>query len=497
LELKNGIGDLLEASNRHVLETEILPLYLKNRRWFASKDQAIQSVRLAQAGLATSEAGELLLCDVEVELPAKVERYQLPLGLGFSDRDTSPLVETLRLVDATVAGENCTLTDAFSLDLLPTLLLQAMKTGNVIKLADGEIRFISLEGFDAALPKDGLKINRLSAEQSNSSLVIGGSMIMKLIRRVMHGINPEVEMVRYLTEHNYAHTPPLLGEVQNLQRDGLVYSMYVVQRFIANQGDAWGYTLGLLRAEPAELRCYRGFAAAVGTRLAELHEVLSRRTTDDAFSPREVIDEDVMGWTGAAERQLKAAFDVLESSRNLTPTAAQDRDFALAHRQEISAAIPNLARSGIGSLITRIHGDFHLGQVLVSDGDAYIIDFEGEPSKPLDIRRAKASPMRDVAGLLRSLHYAVSVSGASSTDFVTEMSAVVLNAYRTVLDHAPRRWVEGGDQQMQLLDLFLLEKCAYEICYEAANRPEWLAIPLRGLVEIVARILSLSEITDA
>lgn len=497
MELKFGIGDLLEAPHRQALETEILPGYLKRRRWFASKDQHIQSVRLTEAGHVVFEARELLLCEVEVELPAKTERYQLPIGLGYTDRDLSPLVDILKLADAVVSGKPCSLTDAFSLDALALGLLQAIKKDDKIRLPHAELHCSSLDGFDAALPAQGFEIKRLSAEQSNSSLVFGDSMIMKLIRRVMHGINPEVEMVRYLTMNHYAHTPQLLGEVQHIQNDGRFYSMYVVQKFIVNQGDAWGTTLEMLSAAPANFHSYAVFAASVGTRLAELHEVLARNSTDEAFEPREATERDVADWISAISRQLDAAFILLESCQNLSKTAMQDKEFVMTHHKYVSAAVPNLARSGVGSLMTRIHGDFHLGQILVADGDAYIIDFEGEPSKPLEIRRAKSSPMRDVAGLLRSLDYAAGASGIANMDFVNEMSDVFLNAYRAVLDRAPRPWVNAGEQQTHLLDLFLLEKCAYEVCYEAANRPDWLAIPLRGFVEIIRRILGLPEMTDA
>jgi maltose alpha-D-glucosyltransferase/alpha-amylase len=177
--------------------------------------------------------------------------------------------------------------------------------------------------------------------------------------------------------------------------------------------------------------------------------------------------------------------------------------------------LPALAVSAIGTLRTRIHGDFHLGQVLFASGDAYIIDFEGEPAKPLEARRAKSCPVRDVAGLLRSFHYAaaatqisqtsavattgtVAITGAqaqaASQRFVQVMSAEFLTAYYTVLDKVAATQADHEP----LLDLFLLEKSAYEICYEAANRPTWLGIPLQGFTEIAARVLNLArETVDA
>ncbi|HET9148790.1 MAG TPA: alpha-amylase, partial [Acetobacteraceae bacterium] len=173
-----------------------------------------------------------------------------------------------------------------------------------------------------------------------------------------------------------------------------------------------------------------------------------------------------------------------------------------ALRQRLNDALPGLAATGSGTLKTRIHGDFHLGQVLATQGDAYIIDFEGEPAKPLAARRAKASPLRDVAGLIRSFDYAAATIARSATivatgkaeerrqalmhRFVIEASASFLEAYRAVLQDAPRPWV-SPETWHALLDLFLIEKSAYEICYEAANRPGWLPIPLRGMADLVAR----------
>jgi len=497
LELNTDIGDLLSPSNRNLLETQILPSYVKNRRWFASKDQEILSVHLARADLVTFEKEVILVSEIEVKLPAKIERYQIPLGLQKFDPYGPSLGNDLKLADVTLGGVAFLLIDAFELDAFGVGLLHAMRSNAVLKLSEAEIRCSSLEGISDALPRPDAVINRLSAEQSNSSLVFGASIIMKLIRRVMYGVNPEVEMVKYLTKNQYAHTPPLLGEAQHVGENGSSYTMYVAQKFIENQGDAWKYTLDVLSSGHSQRDAYRIFAAAIGTRLAELHEVLSRPTDEAAFTPLEAARDDVEVWAAAAQRQLNLAFEVLENSNDLPEEALVNRDVALAYRREFFFIVIKLAQSGFESLMTRVHGDFHLGQVLVSNGDVFIIDFEGEPSKALAVRRAKSSPMRDVAGLLRSLDYAVGVSELADSNFAEEMSGVFLTAYQEVLDKASRRWVASKEQQMALLDLFLLEKCAYEICYEAANRPAWLAIPLRGFVNIMSRLLRLPEIANA
>jgi maltose alpha-D-glucosyltransferase/alpha-amylase len=318
----------------------------------------------------------------------------------------------------------------------------------------------------------------------------------------------------------------LLGEIARFDTEGGgSHSMIVAQAFVHNQGDAWQYTLNYLNRfvqdvgagrtktdESEQLAPYAVFARAIGTRLAELHALLAQPSADPAFNPVPAKPADVTAWIEGATHQLNTAFDML-ATKELTGEAARDAEFVLKNRRRILAGLADLAKAGTGALLTRIHGDFHLGQVLVVREDAYIIDFEGEPAKPLPVRRAKSSPMRDVAGLLRSFHYAAAAArlshvSAPSTPgerseqplarFVTEMTSQFLGAYRKVETAAKPRWVETEAAETALLDLFLLEKSAYEICYEAANRPAWLAIPLRGFAEICGRVLHLTpETVDA
>jgi maltose alpha-D-glucosyltransferase/alpha-amylase len=484
------IEDVMRPDIRAFLQAEALPAYLRHRRWFASKDRPIAAVHLVRADKFPMAAGMISLAEIDVRLADRTERYQLPIGLVWDDEQTSPLIEQLAIVRVADAGRRGYLTDAFALDSLPLGLLAALRDQLLVVFADAKIRCSSTAALrNMALPAHP-RIHRIAVEQSNSSVVLGDEVIVKIIRRVMGGINPEVEMVRHLTEHGYANTPPLLGEVARVTADGTPHSMMVAQRFVANQGDAWHHTLGFLKTNADRRQAYAPFAAVMGTRLGELHEVLARPSGDPAFSPVVADAADTAAWAQEAHRQLAAAFETLRHLPDPPPAIARDAAFVAVHGPAILRALPALAAAGTGCLKTRIHGDFHLGQVLVAAGDAYIIDFEGEPSKSLATRRAKSSPLRDVAGLLRSFSYAAA-AGVAGGDFVGEMSAVFLNAYRAA---AP---APGGDQAA-LLELFLLEKSAYEICYEAANRPAWLGIPLRGFVAIAARVLNLSpETTDA
>src|SRR6185437_11067098 len=336
--------------------------------------------------------------------------------------------------------------------------------------------------------------------------------------RVFRGIHPEAEMGRYLTEHGFANTAPLLGEVTRYDSDGMPHTLVLVQGFLRNQGDGWGWTLDYLSRvltsaavlDPEAqvddiadaLAGYGNFAAAIGRRLGELHAILSAPTDDPDFAPQVVTRFEIAAWADAARAQLAAALAALAAVTEWPDAESGAAAELLADRRAtLSDAIGELAKSAAGTLKTRIHGDFHLGQVLVSSGDAYIIDFEGEPAKPLDERRAKSSPLRDVAGLLRSFDYAVATasSRADGTTLNTPGTAVVLDrfaatsseaflaAYRAAHAESPQQWV-GAAEEPALLDLFLIEKAAYEICYEAANRPGWIGIPLHGLAAIAARV---------
>jgi maltose alpha-D-glucosyltransferase/alpha-amylase len=375
----------------------------------------------------------------------------------------------------------------------------------------GALRFVATQAFDAMeFPIDA--DNRwLSSEQSNSSVIVHERGMLKLYRHISHGINPELEMGRHLTRVGYAHTPPLLGEVLHVGADGVPSALAVLQGFVRNQGDAWRWTLDyLLRtwdefshatddAARAEILAdYDSFAAAVGTRLGELHAVLAQPSEDEAFQPVSADDADVDGWAAEARAQLRRATEALAALDPEDAALREQRERLFQRRPALERRIDSLARHGEGALRTRVHGDFHLGQVLVVQGDAWLIDFEGEPARPLEDRRIKTTPLRDVAGFLRSLDYVAAVAlrgeeGVAPIEdplfaqflerFRLRASEVFLAAYIGVLERAPVRWI-SAHALVPRLELFLLDKAAYEIAYEASNRPGWLGVPLQGLLRL-------------
>jgi maltose alpha-D-glucosyltransferase / alpha-amylase len=338
--------------------------------------------------------------------------------------------------------------------------------------------------------------------------------MLKMFRNVTGGRHPEPEMSRYLTEHEFGHAPPHLGEVVRVDAQGTRYSLAVAQGFVRNQGDAWTWTLDLLSRAINELgggdadadaredliEDCEEFAAMVGRRLGEMHAVLAHPTDNEDFSPRSATEEDVAAWVNRATTLLTRALDIIAQRAGAGAGEQAIRaDALLAQGDQLLAAIHRLGQAGIGTLMTRVHGDFHLGQVLVASGDAYIIDFEGEPARPLHERRAKASPLRDVAGLLRSFDYVT----ATMREHNTGNTPAIPETGRTeLLDHylasarakflAAYQAAANGGQAIggDLLDLFLIEKAAYEVAYEAANRPTWLGVPLAGLADLADAVLN-------
>jgi maltose alpha-D-glucosyltransferase/alpha-amylase len=506
---KSFLDGLLAA--RNVLEHEVLPSYLGKRRWFAQKDQALKSVRVA---LCTGQPqAEMALVEIETETASGTARWLLPLGIAWEDRPTPALAAQLALARVRHGPRVGLLTDAFALPELARAVMNGLAQSRVVETTAGAIRFEPTSRMrDIGVPPD-VELNWLSAEQSNSSLIVGDIAMLKLFRRIASGQHPEAEMGRYLTEQGFANTPALLGEVVRVEADGTRHALAIAQGFIRNQGDAWTWTLDLLMRGLSDLaggdeaaagdaerhEDYDAIAILLGRRLGEMHAVLARPSDNPDFAPEAAGEAHTGAWAAQAEQQVTTAFDALNSRQDWPEDAAQDLGRVLALRDRLARTVKELAAKGAGSPVTRIHGDLHLGQVLVANGDVFIIDFEGEPAKPLAQRRAKNSPYRDVAGMLRSFDYAAAVVDSKSREshahlpeprraaflnsFVDRATESFLTGYRTAAEQA------GSAADQALLTLFLLEKAAYEIAYEAANRPTWIDVPLRGLARIADSLL--------
>jgi maltose alpha-D-glucosyltransferase/alpha-amylase len=505
--LRDRLIEIAEQRSRRVLTEEILPAYIRSRRWFQNKDKSVTDIALAAIDPLPGVAGDALYVEIAVELDGGTERYALPLAAAWEDQPQHPFEAPLALARVRRGRRVGFLTDAFATPLFDRALLAGLRSEARLKLTDGgELVFrptASLAAMD--IPSDA-EIEWPSAEQTNSTLIVGRKAVVKLLRRLTEGVHPEAEMSRFLTERGFEGAPPLLGDVVRTTADGALYTSAIVQGFVANQGDGWAWTLKQLdwivdaHATPfgqsgaGEFDLYRGFAEALGLRLGQMHAILAQPSDNPDFAP-EIVDERVArAWGEAARRQLEQAFGIM-AGRPDDRTA-----IAVLDRQERLLAVASaLAAKAVGSLRTRVHGDLHLGQVLVAGGDARIIDFEGEPLKPIADRRAKSSPMRDVAGMLRSFDYAAAAVGRDNRLAATGGSGDRADALLASFRACARKGLLAGYRQVAgrelderdraLLDLLMLEKVAYEIVYEAANRPGWIDVPIRGLAEIAERRL--------
>jgi maltose alpha-D-glucosyltransferase/alpha-amylase len=523
-------GGIMEAVTglvgRRILEGEVLPAYIPKRRWFGAKGQAIRSISIAYA-VPLPGAADVLLAEVETRQGGQTDRYVLPLAIAWDSGNTLPLAQQLALARVRLIRRVGLITDAFAVDEFAHAVVTNLLASRRIALPQGgELRFAPTSIATAIEMPEHPEIRRFSAEQSNSSLVMGDLVVLKILRHVSPGIHPEGEMTRFLTEQGFANTAALLGEVVRIDPDGTPNTLMLVQNFVRNQGDAWTWTLDFLARAVEELAVtgqqdptqedlfatYTGFATALGHRLGELHAVLAQPTENPDFTP-EIADAVIAEeWAESAIEQIRLAFGLLADRRDWPDAESETLARALLRQGEaLERAMRDLARQGIGCLRTRIHGDFHLGQVLVVQNDAYIIDFEGEPARPLHQRRMKSSGLRDVAGILRSFDYATAAAATAPgthalspqaaerhsvllEQFREQAGRVFLGAYRARLENAVNPWVRP-EAETPLLDLFLIEKAAYEVRYEVANRPAWLRIPLRGLADLAARLLVTGEVT--
>jgi maltose alpha-D-glucosyltransferase/alpha-amylase len=349
-------------------------------------------------------------------------------------------------------------------------------------------------------------------EQSNTAVFFGAKLFLKGYRRMRAGINPELELGRFLTEASpFASISPVLGAVEYLEPGAEEpITLAVLQQFVENQGDLWALIcahLGRMLAMPkaqqdagvetiaADFHLNR--MALLGRRVGELHVALGKATGDAAFDPEPVGAADLEAWKAAIERELEATFDLMQGALDGMPEKSRAQLAPLLERRrQLRERVRALAVPLAGLAKTRFHGDLHLGQVLVAQDDFVIVDFEGEPGRSLEERRAKGSVLRDVAGMVRSFSYAAhaaALRGEPGT--VTDQGLEALAAWEREARHyfleGYRKATHGlaavpaADAAFAaLLDLFLIEKALYELRYEIANRPDWIEIPLRGLLEL-------------
>jgi maltose alpha-D-glucosyltransferase / alpha-amylase len=401
--------------------------------------------------------------------------------------------------------------DAFADEVFCRAVVQAIGDGKQVATAHGRLNFRPAAAF-ASLAGDDLQalpVSRQQAQSSNTLVALGERLLLKGYRRLQRGMNPEFEIGRFLTEvARYPNCVPLAGAIEYTAEDGATMTLALVQAYVSNQGDAWAYTLDYLSryleeqrlntaAEPPDVHgAYISLIRVLGRRTAELHLAFAQPGTEPAFAPEPLTEADIAGYREKVESEAQSTFALLETNLAQMPKATRKTaQTLLAAQPRVLARIAAFAGAPATGLKTRYHGDFHLGQALVTKNDFMLIDFEGEPGREFDERRAKHPPMRDVAGMLRSFNYArwsaLRAHGDGDFDRLAplvrtwehEARTAFLQAYNAAaaaqLSEAP---LESG---RGLLGLFELDKALYELRYEVSNRPDWVSIPLHGILELL------------
>jgi maltose alpha-D-glucosyltransferase / alpha-amylase len=526
---------LLEGAGRHRIESALLPEYLPKQRWFGGKARRIHATRITEWAALPESTAVLVLVEALFE-KGEPETYLLLLGLTFG-KDADRIRETAPNAILTPAvSQNGTgyLHDAIWDDRACAALLLFIEHAKEIRARDGSIRGAPGTKFEAirGAADTSLAVRRGSAEQSNTSVFYGDRFILKLFRRQQRGPNPDCEIGKYLTETaRFDAVPPFAGAIEYVTAEGEASTLAMLQGLVANQGDGWTLTLEelaryyencatvafpeggdaaagdlmeLAKQAPSQLaRDHVGLAldsaAKLGQRTAELHLKLAEDASDPAFAPEPFAASDLPGMVAGLRTEATRVFDLLKDSVAGLPDELVDlAGLALSRRRQILDSFRSPpGNASLGQRI-RIHGDYHLGQVLQVKTDFVILDFEGEPARPLAERRAKLSPLKDVAGMLRSLGYAAYAGLIAHTARRPEdweslepwarlwersMGAEFLRAYRNTAQGAEFLPSAAGSFQ-QLLAIFLLNKVLYELSYELNNRPAWVRIPLLGILAL-------------
>ncbi len=534
LAVPGGWHAVFEGDSRRALEAA-LPQFIAPRRWFGSKARAMRNVRIVETVPILSTA-HLVMLEVEF-VEGESETYVLPLGFAGGDEAQALVQERPAALVATLqAGEDDgVLYDAVWDPDFCAALLATIGEGRQYQGTSGDLVAVTsavLAGLRGD-PVEALPPILLGVEQSNTSVRFGDRLILKLYRRLAMGINPDQEIGQFLTEKAaFANTPPLAGVLEFRRREigSAPVTVALLQGFVPNRGDAWRYTLDSLAGyfasvaqrgaaggapvlpqatlielvrdpvpdEAKELiGPYLRSASLLGRRTAELHLALASHPEDPVFAP-EPFDAAFQAYLHRSMRELTdRIMRLLRSRLDTLPEVGQDEARQVLDLEGyIASGFDTLLAHPIHAMRSRIHGDYHLGQVLYTGDDFMIIDFEGEPARPLSERQMKRSPLQDVAGMLRSFHYAAYAAYfAQSQDAAPspELEAwarywhlwVSVAYLQTYLKVAARAAFipEGWDELKFLLDAYLVEKAVYELGYELNNRPSWARIPLQGILQ--------------
>jgi maltose alpha-D-glucosyltransferase / alpha-amylase len=541
IQIAGSLHHFLLSSHREQVESALVA-YLPLCRWFRSKAHKIRTCRIVDSVLLHEDDDGPVLALIEVEfVDSEPETYLLPLALGSHEasdaiRRNSPgaVLANVIISDRNASGGGV-LFDATADPRFANLIIETIARKRHHRGARGVVAGAPMSTLSTISDDGTLEPRLLTVEQSNSSIAFGSQYILKCFRRVEDGISPDLEIGRFLSANaSYAHAPALAGWLEYRVDRNEARTLGVLQQFVPNQGDAWSYArneldryferasvqqaslslpaasildlVGATGPDASSSRMVGAFLEAarlIGRRVAELHLALATPTEDTHFIPEPFTPF----WHRSVYQSLRnlASQNMRLLSSQLGVLSAEDRlraERLLEHPEWIDGRFEDFLRQPLSSVRIRCHGDLHLGQVLYTGNDFFIIDFEGEPARPLGERRRKRSAVRDLAGMIRSFDYAASStllemarSGSlAGQDFASMhrwavlwqrwTSAAFLKEYLEVV--ATASFAPQNRQELQvLLDAFVLEKAIYELGYELNNRPAWAGIPLRGIESVL------------
>ena len=452
-----------------LIHADALGRWIVGQRWFASKTREPAAFRVLEAApLDSHPEPQMVLALVEVAFGAGThELYHLPLGLRHVDEHwQESVIDTV--------GDR-TVYDAMADPACARRLVEALGRGDRRGPKEAEWSFHNVADLPAGEDLD--PVRPIGVEQSNSSTVFADELILKVYRRIEPGPNPELELLRFLTAHGFEHIARLRGWYEHKGR--LVdATLGLLQEFLPGGGDGWDLVLDAFGRDGGE--AVLADMAGLGEVTAQMHTTLGSDPGDPTFAPEEVSPESISLLLATIDEDIDVIFRDLPEHEAVEP---------IRHRgQEVRDQLRALAHAGAGGRIIRTHGDYHLGQCLLTGRGWVILDFEGEPARPLPERRMKRSPLRDVAGMLRSFAYAASASEIqrglrAPADWEQRARDAFLTAY---FDHIDGRLLPHGQQSTErLLQIFELEKAVYELRYELNNRPDWVRIPAAGIARLL------------
>jgi trehalose synthase-fused probable maltokinase len=450
------------------LDEERLGAWLLGRRWFGSKAEDVSQTHVLDVVTLDDGPPAVAIAAVEARFPTGIHAiYQLLLGMRTDGDGWS----ADRLDDL----DGQTVYDAFADPEAAAVIPRLFAEGATIQGENATVDFQWGEAFDR--PRPDATVRAMGAEQSNSSVVLDDTLVLKLFRRLEAGENPELEMLRFLTERGFPNIAELVGWI-DYAGELMDATLGVAQRFVAGGRDGWELALDELGTDPeAFVARMQDLGAVIGS----MHTALASDPGDPAFAPEEPSMESTSLITATIDEQIERLFvDLPSDNPDLEP---------IVHRgEEVRDRLSLLSHIGGGGKLIRHHGDLHLGQTLLAPDRWIVLDFEGEPARPLLERRRKRSPLRDVAGMLRSFAYAASASrilyDAPAPDgWEDEVRAAFLEGYLSSVDQ--RLLPPGQAAEERLIAVFELEKAVYELRYELDNRPDWASIPVAGILRLL------------